>query len=192
MKSLLLVLSLLISVQVSADTKFGVVGSLLYNVPEVEGDGGFDSVEEESVMSFGAGFRALMGLGDQLHFRSGAGVVQKKATLDVEVGVFGGDAEFSYTYLNFPATLYWKASPQVGIFGGTSIYALVSDDCDGSGDIDCEADDTKTIVLPLVFGFEFNFSDNMSVELSYEYGMTETADDLKISSAVASFVYYFQ
>ncbi len=64
-----------------AQTKLGLFGSLLYNVPQFEGKDSAD-VEEKSSPSFGLGMRALMELKDQLHIRSGVGFSQKRIDLN--------------------------------------------------------------------------------------------------------------
>jgi len=168
-----------------ADTKLSVMGSLIYNSPEI------DNAEETSDLGFGLGMRALMGINDQLHFRSGAGIVQKKFSYKVNDSGSKSEFDLSFVYLNIPLTLYWKASPQVGFFSGTALNAKLSDDCDVSGAIDSCIDlNEKAIVFPAIIGFDFSFSDKIGMELSYEYGLTETAKDLRIHSAIASFLYH--
>ncbi len=178
----LLVSMLLLSSFAYADSKVSLMGSLLFNSPELDTDG----ADEESALGLGLGVRALMGIQDQLHFRSGAGLVQKN--FSVENGA-GKDFDYSFVYLNIPLTLYWKASPQVGFFGGTALNAKLSDDCDGA--TDCDLDDTSSIVLPLILGFDFNFNEKLGMEISYEHGLTEVAEDAKIHSAIVSFLYHF-
>lgn len=173
-----------------ADTKLSVMGSLLYNSPDTKDIDDVDGIDEQSGVGFGLGMRALMGINDQLHFRSGAGIIQKKG-YEVDSGGFKGNFDLSYVYLNIPLTLYWKASPQVGFFGGTALNAKLSDDCEASGDFDsCTSQNEKAIVFPAIVGFDFSFTDKIGMELSYEYGLTETAKDLRVHSAVASFLYH--
>lgn len=188
MKIFFLLMTFFLITQVHADTKLGVMGSVLYNVPDFAEMGGYSNVDNKSETSFGLGMRALMGIKDQLYFRSGAGIVQKKISVDFKVGGFDSDATFTNTYLAIPLTLYWKASPQVGLFGGTSLYALLNDDFKGDVDFADRAN-TETLVLPVVLGFDFVFTEKMSLELSYEYGIMESSKDLKVSSALASFIY---
>lgn len=174
-----------------ADTKLSVMGSLLYNSPDTKDIDDVDGIDEQSGVGFGLGMRALMGINDQLHFRSGAGIIQKKVSYEVDSGGFKGNFDLSYVYLNIPLTLYWKASPQVGFFGGTALNAKLSDDCEASGDFDsCTSQNEKAIVFPAIVGFDFSFTDKIGMELSYEYGLTETTKDLRVHSAVASFLYH--
>lgn len=171
---------------VQADTKLSVMGSVTYNSPDNDR---VDQVGEEvSKLGLGAGMRALMGIKDQFHFRSGAGLVSKNVGYDVA----GDDYELSFVYLNIPLTLYWQASEQVGFFGGTAINAKLSDDCEvDSGNGNCTIDGDETLVFPAVLGFDFSFNEKMGMEVSYEYGLTDTSKHLKIHSAVASFLYHF-
>lgn len=188
MKNVILLVLFVMAGLAHAETKLGVMGSVLYNVPRFEDMKEYSNVNEKSEMSFGIGMRALMGIKDQLHFRSGAGLVQKKISVDFEENGLDSDATFTNTYLNIPLTLYWKASPQVGFFGGTSLYALLSDDFKGDTEFADRAD-TAILVFPVVLGFDFSFTEKLSLEISYEYGIMESSEDLKINSAVASFVY---
>ena len=171
-----------------AETKLGIMGSLLYNTSETDSFAGSNNVDEESELSLGAGVRALMGIKDQLYFRSGASIVQKEWSYTVG----NSSADLSMLYLSIPATLYWKASNQVGFFGGLNIQSKLSDDCEGSGALsgrNCKIPNQKGIVLPAVLGFDFAFTDVFSMEISYEYAMMDTAKDIKVSSGVVSFIY---
>jgi hypothetical protein len=186
-----LIITLALTSLAHADTKLSVMGSLLYNSPETKDIDDVDGIDEESGLGFGLGMRALMGINDQLHFRSGAGIIQKKFSYKVDASGDKGEFDLSFIYLNIPLTLYWKASPQVGFFGGTALNAKLSDDCDASGDFDtCTIKNEKTIVIPAIIGFDFSFTDKIGMELSYEYGLTETAKNLRVHSAVASFLYH--
>ena len=181
----------LISFTAIADTKLGITGSLVYNTSETDELNG-TSVDEGSEVSFGAGVRALMGINDQLFFRSGAGIIQKKWSYEASATGVNGSADYTMLYFAIPATLYWKASPQVGLFGGTSLQAKLSDDCKGSGSFSgnsCDLKKQKSIVLPAVLGFDFAFTDQISMELSYEYAIMDTAKDVKVSSGFVSLVY---
>ncbi len=170
-----------------ADTTLSLMGSLNYNNPDPDES----TYDGKSGGGAGVGLRALMGISDQLLFRSGGGLVYKKFTVESN-GASKGDFDFSFTYLSIPLTLYWKASPQVGIFGGTSLNAKMNDSCDANGDFDtCEIDEEKAVVFPAIIGFDFNFTERLGMEISYEYGMTETAKDLKVHSAVVSLLYHF-
>lgn len=175
---------------VHADTKIGIMGSLLYNVPETDGS---QYVDEESELGYGIGMRALVPLTNGLSLRTGAGLVYKQVSFDVKTAGIKGSADLSFLYLNIPATLYLSGmNERFAIFGGTALNARLSDDCDGSGALKaCDDVDAKTLVLPIILGFDFIFNESLSMELSYEYGIMEAAKDLKISSAVLSLVYNF-
>jgi opacity protein-like surface antigen len=191
MFNFLVIVLALISFSAIADTKLGIMGSLVYNTSETDDLNG-TSVDENSEVSFGAGVRALMGINDQLFFRSGAGIIQKKWSYEASATGVNGSADYTMLYFAIPATLYWKASPQVGFFGGTSLQAKLSDDCKGSGAFSgssCDLKKQKSVVLPAVLGFDFALTDQISMELSYEYAIMDTAKDVKVSSGLVSLVY---
>ena len=187
---LLLLLTLILNTHAFAETKIGVMGSVLYNVPETDSSQQFD---EESKLGFGLGMRALIPLTNGLSFRTGAGIVQKRFSYKIESGTIEGEADLSFIYFNVPATLYISGlDERFGVFGGTALNAKLDDDCSGSGAFKaCKVTDDETIVLPIILGFDFIFTENVSMELSYEYGIMDTAKDVRVSSAVVSLIYNF-
>lgn len=193
MNKILILTLFLISTTTIADTKIGVMGSILWNTPQNDEIDDIPGTEDESQSSFGIGMRALVGLSDQLFLRTGAGLIQKKFRYNFEAAGFQGHNEYSFTYINIPATLYIKASPQFGIFGGTALQAKMDDNCSGSvAGAKCQVRDDNSLVLPAILGFDVAFTDFLSMELSYEFGIMETLKDTKVSSAVASLIYNFQ
>lgn len=167
-----------------ADSKIGIMGSVLYNVAEIDDINGVE-VDDDSEVGYGIGMRALLQLNDRFYLRTGAGLVKKQISYSFR----SSDAEASFTYLNIPATFYLSGE-KVGLFGGTALNARMDDNCDGNGVFSsCDVKDAKTLVLPLIIGFDFNLTKNLGMELSYEYGVMEAAENIKISSAVFSLVY---
>ena len=178
------------SLNTLADTQLSLMGSLNYNVPDTND---IEYIEDdESGAGFGLGMRALMGINDQLAFRSGAGIVQKRFNYSINGDSKKGELDFDYTYINIPLTFYWKASSQVGFFFGTALYAKLDDSCDGTGDFkSCTPNDPQSIMLPAILGFSFNLTEKVGAEISYEHGLTDTAKDVKVSTAVLSLLYHF-
>lgn len=188
MKYILLLIICVSIGHVQADTKLSLQGSLLHNVPDtsdLDGD-----AQDEPGTGFGLGLRALMGIKNQLHLRSGAAIVQRNFKVEFD-SPLEGDWKLSFTYLAIPLTIYWKAAPTVGLFAGTALNAKMSDSCKDSGAVDCDLEDEKSLVFPAIIGFDFNFTDSFGMEVSYEHALTETAKDLKVNSAVLSLLYHF-
>lgn len=191
MKNIILLFAFLLTTTVSAQSKLGIMGSFLYNVPDTDLEGN-DTVDEESKAGFGVGMRALIPLANGVSFRTGAGFVQKNFAYEVTQGTNKGKADFTFLYLNVPATLYIHGNDKLGVFLGTAINARLEDDCDFSGVVRaCNATGKKSLVLPVVLGFDVAFTEVLSMELSYEYGIMEAIKDVKVSSAVLSLIYNF-
>lgn len=191
MHKLLLVAALFLSsAAYAADAKIGLMASFLYNVPDKDESGPLDSVSETSKPGWGFGMRGLVPLSNNVYFRSGAGLAQKFVGFEAEAANQNNKADLSFLYLNIPATFYFTGMDQkLGFFGGTALNARLTDDCESDGPTDlCKNFDPSSIVLPVVVGFDFIFHENFSMELSYEYGIMNTARDLKVSSAVLSFI----
>ena len=150
------------------------MGSYNYNVAEIDDINGVE-VNDDSKGGFGIGMRALLPLNDRLYLRTGAGLVQK----NISYSLGSSNADASFTYLNIPATLY-LGGEKVGLFGGTALNARMDDNCDGDGVFrSCEVKDAKTLVLPIIIGFDFNLTKNLGMEFSYEYGIMEAAKNIK-------------
>lgn len=185
---------LLIASLAHAETKVGIMGSVLWNTTQNDQVDDIEGSEEKSKPSFGFGMRALVGLNDRVFLRTGASVIQKKFEFDFPGPLFVGGQTFTFTYFNIPATLYLKASPTFGIFAGTALQAKIDDSCEGSfGDgtttFRCQVEDDNTLILPAVIGFDLIASEKISIEISYEYGLMETMKDTKVSSVVASLIF---
>lgn len=196
MFKLLLGAVLIMSSVSHADTKVGIMGSLLWSTTQNDKVDDIEGSKEESRFNPGGGLRALVGLNDRLYLRTGASIIGKAFRYDFNGPQITGAQSFVLTYLSIPATLYVKASPQFGIFGGTAIQAKIDDKCTGSyGDgtttTKCRIEDDNTLVLPAIIGFDVVVTEKFSVELSYEYALMETMKDTKVSSAVASMIYNF-
>lgn len=195
MLKLLLATFMIISVA-HADTKVGFMASMLWNTTQNDQIDDIEGSEEESRFNPGGGIRALVGLSDQLYIRTGASIIGKAFRYNFDGPTVLGSQSYVFTYLSIPATLYVKASPQFGIFGGTAIQAKLDDKCtgrysDGTTTTQCRIEDDNTLVLPAIVGFDVVVTDHISIEVSYEYALMEAMKDTKISSAVASVIYNF-
>jgi hypothetical protein len=176
---------------VKADTQLSVSGSILFSNPDTNDLSGTTVTDEYSGLGVGLGMRALLELKDQLHFRSGASIIQKRFSFETQGIGKNVNKDFSLIYLNLPLTFYWKASPQIGFFGGTALNAKLSDNChESGGSHSCTPNKIKAVVFPAIVGFDFYLMEKLCLELSYEYGLTETAKDLKVHSAVASLLFH--
>lgn len=176
---------------VNAETKLSLSAGLIYSNPDTNDLNDSTVSNEQSGLGGGLGLRALMVLKDQLHFRSGAGIIQKKFSYETNEAGSKKNHDFSLVYLNLPLTLYWRASSQVGLFAGSALHAKLSDDCPVSGESSsCTKDKVQAIVFPAIVGFDFYLMSKLGLELSYEYGLTETAKNLSVHSAAISFLYH--
>jgi len=183
-------LTLIINTSAFAATKTGIMVGVLHNLPETERSNQFD---EKSKFGFGLGMRALIPLTNGLSLRTGAGLIQKKFSYQIESGAQNGKADVSLVYLNIPATLYLSGlDERIAIFAGTALNAKLDDDCNGSGAFNaCRGVNDRDLILPIILGFDFIFTDSISMELSYEYGIMETVKDVRVNSAIISLIYNF-
>ena len=192
----ILMVSLLLVISVAhADTKVGIMGSLLFSTTENDKVDDIDGSDEISKWSGGLGMRALVGISDRIYFRTGIAYIKKQFEYDFN-GTQRGNQNYAFAYLSIPATIYLKASPQLGIFGGTALQAKFDDGCngsytDGTTTTQCKIEDDNTLIMPAILGFDFVITDHISAEFSYEYALMETVKDTKVSSAVASLIYNF-
>jgi hypothetical protein len=189
----LLLIFLLSITSAVADSKMGVMASFLYNVPDVKTSGALEDTTGNSKMGYGIAMRGLIPLSNSLYFRSGAGFVTKNFGYEGKDAASSSTVDLSFIYLNVPLTFYVTGMDEkIGVFGGLNLNARLGNSCKSSAAIDlCKNYDPKPMVFPLVFGFDFIFSKVFSMELGYEYAVMDTARNVKVSSAVLSFIYNF-
>jgi hypothetical protein len=191
--SLLALLSLM-PVLGYAQTKVGIMGTFLYNTTE---NSRIDSVadsQEASETSFGGGIRALVNITDRLILRTGAMLTNKNYTYEFTGPDNEGEHNFSFTYLSIPLTFYVPAGAQFGFFAGTALQAKLDSSCDGryltgATVTRCRVEKDRGLVLPAILGFDLALSEQLSMEVSYEFGLMETMRDTKVSSAVVSLIW---
>ena len=184
MKILATVFSLLIAGNAFAalgDGTYSGMVQLMTSKPNADSDAG--SVDEEYSATIGGGVRALWGLNDSgLSLRSGLFLRQKDAKFEA------GSVDFTleYLYLSVPLTLHYMfatdGGTKAGIFGGAGADLLIDDDCDVDGATSCDYDDGNDVVVPLIIGFDLMFTEKWGMEVSYEHGLTEVDDDVKLNT----------
>jgi opacity protein-like surface antigen len=191
MKSLIILAFVILVPTLSvAQTKVGLMGSALYNTFENSRlDDQADS-QKKSATSFGGGIRAIVNITDHLLLRTGAQFVQKKFTADFTGPTNEGQYDYNLSYLSIPATIYVPAGAQFAVFFGTAIQARMGASCSGtvSGQR-CRVEDDKALVFPAILGFDLAMNEHLSLEVSYEYGLTPVMRDTRVSSAVVSLIW---
>lgn len=193
MKFLFVFLSLITATAHAAlgEGRYAAAVSVIMSKPDSDDLQGFD---EQYSATLGAGMRALYGINESgLSLRTGLGLRQKNAKYEYDGA--GGDVTVKgeFLYLNAPLTLHYmlaEGSTRAGIFGGTALDVLIDDDCDVDGaNVSCG--DENDLVMPLILGFDFMFTERVGMELSYEHGLTETIEDVDLHSFVVSGYFSF-
>lgn len=152
-----------------ADGDYAAQLQLNISKPDLKNSGG---VDEKYNTTAGAGVRALWGLNDSgLSLRSGLALRHKRA----EFYIGGIDSTLDYLYLSVPFTLHYivatKSTTKFGFFGGVGASILIDDYADVDGKDESYVYG-KTLVMPLIVGFDVMLGENWGVEASYEYGLT--------------------
>ena len=190
MKRFLVILMLIPTIAFSAENKLSLMGSLLFN--NTDTDGLDSAVDEESTFNFGVGVRALIDINSELFFRTGGQVIQKSSKYDINVSGFDGSFTATMTYLSVPLTIYKSFNEKFGVFGGVALQAKLADSAKSTGDFQKgEVDKKKNLVYPLVVGMDINLNEQIGLEFSYEYPLSESYKDVKVSSLIGSFLYHF-
>jgi hypothetical protein len=188
MKFLLVFLSLVCTTAHAAlgEGRYAAALSLIMSKPDSDD---LQGVDEEYSASLGAGLRALYGLNDTgLSLRTGLGLRQKNAKYEYNGPGGDIDVEAKFLYLTAPLTLHYmlaQGPTKAGIFGGTALDVLIDDDCDVDG-ANATCGDENDLVMPLIIGFDFMFTERVGMEFSYEHGLTETTEDVDLHSFVVS------
>ena len=131
---------------------------------------------------FRAGGVAAFPLVDNLKFRTGLIFAQRH----FDVTVAGNKATARFDYLDIPVLVQYNFNDMMGVFGGLVAAVNVNHNID-SGSIT----GSKGLYPLVQAGFNATFDNMYGIEIYYEYGLGEFADNLKNFSVFgANFIYW--
>lgn len=128
-----------------------------------------DTVSYDSEIGFDLGMSYIADLGLPFLVRTGAGLSVKNSSYSI--------IDVSLTYLEVPATAFFKFNDQFAGFAGLNFLLNVADDCEVSGGT-CTLNDPETFVMALALGTRINLAAGSDIEVVYEKGLTEVAEDV--------------
>lgn len=140
-------------------------------------NGTVEGTDENAKIGYQAGVSGTMPITDALSFRSGLFYVEKA----IEIESSGSKTDLKFTYFQVPATLMFKFIENVGVYGGVNVDFNLSDDC---GSATC--DDVQSLTTPIVIGAAFKFAPQMGVNVFFESGSGEVADNVEDFKAVGA------
>jgi hypothetical protein len=140
-------------------------------VQTTSGDPDVGGVSVDDGTGFFVGILGFMELGSGSYLRSGAILNQRK--WDVQQA--GVTVEAETLNIDVPVTYLFKFNDNVGAFGGLRLGVNVSDDCSGAND--CDAD-PESIYYGAEVGGHFHFAPDFGVEVAYNVGLSELAEQL--------------
>jgi len=181
MKKLLVIACVFVaSLSYAQDLKFGVKGGL--NLSNLVGDD-VEDVDMKAGLYFG-GFLTVP-LNDDLSFQPE--LIYSRQGWKEEVVMLGstnGDVKFKTSYLNIPLLLRMGlgSSDKVYIYAGPQIGFLLKAEAEYD-DNDADVKDLfDTVDFSLNLGFSFVVSDNMSLDVRYNRGMSKIIDEGNIKA----------
>lgn len=166
------------------DTKFALGGGMTFN--KIDVDGSLGDFEEEIGIGLNVGARVLHGFNEFWSLRTGAYLQEKAATLSYdELGVEG---ELSVRIISaaIPLNAQYKLNESLSIFGGYVLDYNINEYCKASGDFDsCSVGNSKQTVHHANVGVSVFVNDKLDIDVSYQHGLTEQMDNLKIHTLLA-------
>lgn len=157
---------------------FGVFGGINSTVYE-------DGRGTDYSRDFGleAGITALYQFQQNLGLRTGAGFVGKNSSLS--------SRDYSLIYLEVPATLMFRASPSVQLFGGLNLDFNISKKCVAAGGGSCGVN-ANSVVVNLPLGARVRAKGPHYVEPILEFGLTDIASGVEMGNSFSvRYVYLF-
>lgn len=143
------------------------------------GQSGYSTTGE---FGFRAGGVAAFPLVDGLKFRTGLIFAQRHFDLTVS----GNKATARFDYLDVPVLVQYNFNDTIGVFGGLIAGINVNHNID-SGTVT----GSKGLYPLVQGGFNATFDNMYGIEIYYEYGLGEFADNLKNFSVFgANFIYW--
>lgn len=185
MRSLLvLALMLTVTTAFAQDTKFALGGGLTFNKMDV--DGSLGDFEEEIGIGLNIGARVLHDLDGNLAFRSGLYLQEKAATLSLDKGGIDGELSVRIISAALPVNAQYKFNENISAFGGYVLDYNINEYCTTSGDFDtCEVGESKQIVHHANIGVSVVVNEKLDIDVSYQHGLSEQMENLKIHTLLA-------
>lgn len=185
MRLLFVVLLIVSSVSAFAqDTNFALGGGLTFNKMDVDGDLG--DFEEEIGIGLNVGARVLHKLNDQWSLRTGAYLQEKAATLSYDKSGIDGELSMRIISAAIPVNAQYKFNENISAFGGYVLDYNINEYCKVSGDFDsCSVGETKQIVHHVNLGVSVMVNEKLDIDVSYQHGLSEQMEDLKIHTLLA-------
>ncbi len=183
MRSVFIAVLILLSISSVAadDQSFSLGGGLTFSDIETDESLG-SSVDEEIGVGLNLGARGLFSLSEGLKFRTGLYFQEKAAKFSIKAPGIEGDLTARIISAAIPLNLQFQVSPMLSLFGGYSADFTINEYCTSSGDLSsCSiGEDAKSIVHNAVVGVSIFGNDKLDVDVSYQHGLTEVLDDLKL------------
>lgn len=189
-KKLILIATLLFANSALAQY-VGVVGGLNYTGGGIDA-GNNITINFDREFGFQFGARYLLDL-EKVQFRTGAALELYNSSLDAVSGGTTIKADYSSMYISIPVTFQKMFDEKFGLYGGLGVNISVNDDYDLRIDgtkIDADPE-TESLWITLQIGAVYMFTEVFGMELGYDYGLNDIAEDATASSFSLQIVNYF-
>lgn len=138
-----------------------------------------DGMSWDRDMGFTLGGQYFIPVNENIIFRTGGGLVQK-ASKGTQSGT---KYEFSFTYLEIPATVLFNINEMVGLIAGLNFDLKMADSCKAGGQT-CTFTDAKSFTYSAAFGGRFNLVDAHNIEALFELGLADINKNVKLANAL--------
>lgn len=178
MRSLLCLMTFLMVSTAQAESKFYLGAGFNFNIVKTEENLG-SGIDEEVSADLTIAGKLETTINEDWLFRTGLWLQEKSAQFSVDSNGIEGDLTINTIYLSIPLNLQYKASNDVGIFGGYVADLRINDYCDADGDFDdCWLEkDSESIVHNATLGVSIKGSERWTVDLSWQQGLSDVIED---------------
>lgn len=184
---ILLVLAIILnfSSAFALDPKFAIGGGLTFN--KVETDEDLESgIKEELSAGINVGARVLAPINEQLSVRTGAYLQEKSAKYSFDDSGFEGDVTARLISAAIPLNLQFQFNEWISAFGGYVLDYNINAYCNAGGDVDsCTVGHYKQVVHNATLGASIKGNDKIDVDVSYQHGISDVFEDIKIHTFLA-------
>ena len=174
-----------------------IFGGLTVNAQEMAVTGGMQTTDVDTDMSgvdlssgtgFYGGVLGFIEAGDGNYFRSGALISMRSFESNLAGGI---TYKAELTGIDIPLTYLMMFSENAGVYGGLKLGLNVSEGCSVSGSsLPCIDPDATGMYYSASVGGHFRFVPNFGVEVEFNLGLSEIADDVDYKSSLAAGLVY--
>lgn len=143
-------------------------------------------VSAKSQVGYALGLTAFIPFQGPLGLRTGLSYTQRPLLIEADAGS-PGDMKINLSYFDVPLTLAYKFEDFASVFGGVALGLNLENGVSTTGSFDGrKLQDTKSVIVPVVFGATFKFASQLGATVFFETVPGDVAKDVNGYRAVGA------